>query len=115
MMKGSLGGLAGTRSGAAWRRAPRIQQVMRLMVEVRQPVGAGSRGLTRVPSGRLKSSGRKQPPLLGMRPSGSVTARRAKQAAAYGPDGMQLNGPRTCGEVPVKSHVMVSASIVTAT
>ena len=28
---------------------------------------------------------------------------------------MQLNGPRTCGEVPVKSHIIVPSPIVTAT
>src|SRR6185312_14131098 len=106
MMTISLPESAGTRSGAAWRNAPRIAVVMRLIVEVRHPVGAGSRGLTRLPSGRWNANGRKQPPLLGMRPSGSVTERTAKHAAAYGPDAMQLNGPRTCGDVPVKSQVI---------
>src|SRR5579872_3486449 len=102
----SLPESAGTRSGAAWRSAPRMHVVMRLIVDVRQPVGAGSRGLTRLPSGRWNEIGRKHPPLFGTRPSGSVTARKAKQAAAYGPDAMQLNGPRTCGDVPVKSQVI---------
>ena len=66
--------------------------MMRLIVAVRHPVGAGSIGFTRLASGSVSAIGRKQPPLLGMRAFGSVTARSAKQAAANGPDGMQLNG-----------------------
>jgi hypothetical protein len=83
---------------------------IRLIVAVRQLTGAGGRGFTRLPSGSTVSRARKQPPLLGIRDSGSVTERSAKHAAAYGPDAMQLNGPRTCGDVPVKSQVQVLAT-----
>ena len=42
-----------------------IVPAIRLMVEVRELTGAGSRGLTRVPSGSTSSMGRKHPPLMG--------------------------------------------------
>ena len=45
------------------------------IVAVRALTGAGSRGLTRLPSGRVRVMGRKQPPLPGI--EGSVTARTA--------------------------------------
>jgi hypothetical protein len=38
---------------------------MRLIVAVRQLTGAGALGLTTVPSGRIASTARKQPPLFG--------------------------------------------------
>jgi len=86
---------------------------MRLIVEVRALTGAGSSGLTMVPLGRRSFTGRKHPPLVGMR--GSVRARTAKHAAAREPDGTQLSGPRTCGLVPSKSKVMVPFFTIAAT
>ena len=70
-----------------------IEPVIRLIVEVRAFTGAGSRGLTRLPSGRCNEIGRKQPALVGI--AGSVSARIAKHAAASEPDGTQFIGPRT--------------------
>ena len=67
---------AGTRSGSASLKAPRMQPVMRLIVAVREPTGAGSHGFTSVPSGRWSDTGRKQPALVGI--VGSVRARTAK-------------------------------------
>ena len=72
-----------------------IVPAMRLMVEVRELTGAGSRGLTRLPSGRRSSIGRKQPPLIGI--DGSDIASTAKYAPAQAPEGTQLKGPRTRG------------------
>ncbi len=90
-----------------------MQPAMRLMVAVRALTGAGSAGLTSDPSGRCRLTGRKQPPLVGMR--GSVTARTAKYSAAWEPEGTQLNGPLTWGSVPVKSQCRRSPRTVTAT
>ena len=55
--------------------APTITLAIRFSVAVREFTGAGSNGLTRLPSGRLRDTGRKQPPLVGM--DGSVSARTA--------------------------------------
>ena len=90
-----------------------MHPVMRLMVDVRALTGAGSTGLTRLPSGRCNEIGRKQPALVGI--AGSVRARMAKQAAAKDPDGTQFIGPRTCGDVPVKSIWIPDWPMVTAT
>ena len=84
---------AGTRSGNTSANAEMIEPAMRLMVEVRAFTGAGSRGLTRLPSGKCNEIGRKQPALVGI--AGSVSARIAKHAAASEPDGTQFIGPRT--------------------
>src|SRR6185437_4186116 len=84
---------AGTRSGITSARAEMIDPVIRLIVEVRAFTGAGSVGLTRLPSGRCSDIGRKHPALVGI--AGSVSARIAKHAAANEPDGTQFNGPRT--------------------
>lgn len=53
-----------------------MQLAMRLMVAVRELTGADSSGLTNVPSGSRRVTGRKQPPLVGM--DGSVSERTAK-------------------------------------
>src|SRR3954469_2859706 len=92
---------AGALSDMTCASAPTMTPAMRLIVEVRALTGAGSSGLTRLPGGRCSEIGRKQPPLVGI--FGSVRARTAQHAAASDPDGTQLNGPRTCGLVPVKS------------
>src|SRR4029077_15980885 len=96
---------AGTLLGSTGAKAPIIQVVIRLMVEVRAFTGAGSSGLTIEPLGKRNATGRKHPPLVGMR--GSVSARTAKHAAASEPEGTQLSGPRTCALVPSKSKVIV--------
>ncbi len=71
----SLALSAGTLSGSAFLSAPTITLAIRFSVAVREFTGAGSTGLTRLPSGRLRVTGRKQPPLVGM--DGSVRARTA--------------------------------------
>ena len=43
-----------------------IDPAMRLMVEVREFTGAGSRGFTMLPSGRRSAMGLKHPPLMGI-------------------------------------------------
>ena len=53
------------RPGRAPTSAPRIVSAIRLIVAVRQLTGAGGRGFTIVPSGRIASTARKQPPLFG--------------------------------------------------
>ena len=104
---------AGTRSGSTVASAESMQPVIRLIVAERAFTGAGERGLTRLPSGKVRLIGRKQPPLFGI--DGSVTALTAKQAAARLPDGTQFTGPRACGLVPVRSKWMSPPSTVTAT
>ena len=81
------------RSGRTAARAEMIEPVIRLIVEVRAFTGAGSRGLTRLPSGKCNEIGRKHPAFVGI--AGSVSARIAKHAAASDPDGTQFIGPRT--------------------
>src|SRR5918993_275530 len=103
----------GTRSGSTVASAESMQPVIRLIVAERAFTGAGERGLTRLPSGKVRLIGRKQPPLFGI--DGSVTALTAKQAAARLPDGTQLTGPRACGLVPVRSKWMSPPATVTAT
>ena len=92
---------AGTLSGIASLNALRMHPVIRLIVAVREPTGAGATGFTSDPLGRCSVTGRKQPALVGI--VGSVSARTAKYAAAWDPDGTQLNGPLSCAPVPVKS------------
>src|SRR5215468_1360248 len=105
MTRSSPAEAAGTFVGSTGAKAPIMQVVIRLMVEVRAFTGAGSSGLTIDPLGSRRVSGRKHPPFVGMR--GSVSARTAKQAAASEPEGTQLRGPRTCALVPSKSNVIV--------
>src|SRR5207344_380102 len=57
---------AGTRSGKTSAKAEMIDPVIRLIVEVRALTGAGSRGLTRLPSGKCNEIGRKHPALVGI-------------------------------------------------
>ena len=60
-----------------------MQVVIRFIVEVRQPVGASRRGIDQTALGEVgRYRGESNCSLFGTRPSGALTARSAKHAAA---------------------------------
>src|SRR5687767_12243102 len=103
---------AGT--GIAFPSAENTASTIRLDVSTLPPAtAAGGRAFTSVSSGATTVTGANAPAEAGM--SGSVTQRTTKKTADRVTAGGQLQFPGPVGSVPVKSTVISSPAIVTAT
>ena len=98
---------------SGWANAPSNTSIARQPTMARAAHGAGGRGFTIVPSGRMISSGRRKPSKFGM----SVSDRHLTirwTADLTNADG-QLIAPGTSGDEPVQSTRIASPAMVTLT
>src|SRR5687768_13544484 len=89
-------------SGSADDNASTMASIAAVTVTMRPPHAAGGLGLTKVPRGKLMTSGVKHPSFIGM--VWSTKQRTANRTPDSACDNDALIAPLACGDVPVKSR-----------
>ena len=99
------------RPSRAWPSAPITAVSTQYFTSTMPPHGAGGLALTMVPGGVMTVRGRKAPEFTSLPGSRKdLTMVKAPVGAMAGPT---LVGPAVCGDVPVRSTVMVSPATIT--